>query len=126
MYAKRNKSADISDLVGKTLISVENIDDGELRFVTSDGVTYRMYHDQDCCEQVSIEDICGDLEDLIGSPILKAEESSNNDDPPAASYVESYTWTFYKIDTIKGGVTIRWFGSSNGYYSERVSFYKES
>jgi hypothetical protein len=130
--------AEIKNLIGKILIEVTNKGNDELIFICDDGTSYKMYHDQDCCENVSIDDINGDLQDLIGSPILTAEESSSNE-PTAAQaaktekekfeqgddyrdYDDSFTWTFYKLATVKGYVDIRWFGTSNGYYSERVSF----
>ena len=121
---------DVSELKGKTLSSVENHGD-ELIFTTTEGEVYRMYHEQDCCESVYIEDIVGDLEDLVGSEILRAEESSDLFDVirtaenEQSNTDESYTWTFYKFATRKGYVDIRWYGSSNGYYSESVSFIKE-
>lgn len=59
------------------------------------------------------------MKDLIGTPVLDAYKSSG-DDGPLNEYEESYTWTFYSISTIKGSVQLRWYGSSNGYYSEDV------
>jgi hypothetical protein len=92
-------------------------------FTTSEGRMFKLYHDQDCCENVQIEDVIGDLQDLIGSPILLAEEVVNPDDTQVhEDDDESCTWTFYKLATVKGYVDIRWFGTSNGYYSERVNF----
>lgn len=109
----------IEQLLNQTLKTIEQKDD-ELVFTTTEGHQYLMYHQQDCCECVYIEDIGGDLNDLIGNPILVAEEASNNKQDE--DHYESETWTFYKLSTIKGSVTIRWYGSSNGYYSEGVSF----
>ena len=69
--------------------------------------------------------MCGNLSDLENSPILVAEEvSSVGAKEPVKSYDDSYTWTFYKFSTIKGSVTVRWLGTSNGYYSESVDFCK--
>ena len=134
---------DINVLVGKTLSRVSKKDDEEIIFETTTGQQYRMYHRQDCCEIVTIEDIVGDLEDLVGSPIVLAEEVSfGNDETIEPSLLdrrivdhlilrklkedsysaESETWTFYKLATVRGYVDIRWYGSSNGYYSESVDF----
>lgn len=139
----------IEEFKGKVFTSVD-VDSSktEIVFKVSDRTaseadeTYVMVHDQDCCESVWIEEIIGDLDDLVGSEILEAEEvvSSDNDSnavPPPERYQpdpedewasgpESYTWTFYKLGTMKGHVTIRWYGTSNGYYSERVTIYKKA
>jgi hypothetical protein len=109
---------DISDMVGKTFYRVENKDNEELWFYGATYI-YCMIHRQECCEYVRIVDICGDLEMIEGVPIVKAYESSS-DELPYAGHEDSWTWTFYHLATIKGYVTIRWLGESNGYYSESV------
>lgn len=107
------------DLQGKTLLSVESAGHcSMLTFLTDDGWKYVQQHHQDCCEQVTIESIDGDLDDLVGTPILMAEEITQKD--PDASEYGVGNWTFYKLATVKGYVTIRWYGSSNGYYSTAV------
>jgi hypothetical protein len=122
-------NASFEDLKSKVFTGVVNQDNEVLLFVVSDDESYQLYHDQDCCERVIIEDIVGDLQDLIGNPILLAEVVDfESDKTPNGmkvySYDDSFTWTFYKLSTIKGSVTIRWHGSSNGYYSETVNFKK--
>lgn len=88
----------------------------EVIFKVKDGVEFRMYHQQDCCENVSVEDVCGDVGDLIGAEVLHFEERTDE----AETDWGHTTWTFYDIQTTKGCVNIRWCGESNGYYSESV------
>jgi hypothetical protein len=128
----RECNLEITELIGKTLTEIKINDDKDMvEFFCETGETYSMYHSQGCCESVEIEDICGELDNLIGSPILKASEDTNSEDNPEGvdketiKYQESFTWTFYNIATIKGHVTIRWYGKSNGYYSEEVSFQRD-
>lgn len=115
-----------SDLVGKTLVSITGAEKNSdaIRFTDSKGVVYLMHHHQSCCESVDVEDVEGDIEDLLNSPITLAEEASNSDPQPDQKVDEysSFTWTFYRLATAKGFVVIRWYGSSNGYYSESVDF----
>jgi len=117
---------EVTVLKGKTLASVSGgVGEDRIEVRSTGGETYLMYHEQDCCESVSVQDIVGDLQDLVGSEILLAEEVAGEtpvdfDD----RYLDSYSWTFYKFATRKGYVDIRWLGESNGYYSEGVSFRK--
>lgn len=110
-------------LQNETLSKIE-VEDTRITFTLKNGERFMLFHDQDCCENVYVEDIAGDISDLIGMPLLLVEESSNEDDPPAEGTQEFYQWTFYKMSTNRGSVTIRFFGSSNGYYSTAVSFVK--
>ena len=111
---------EFEDLLGRILYKVES-DSETLTMYLSDTNYVVFSHHQDCCESVYIEDICGDLDDLVGSPLVEAEEVSNYDAEPLYEGEESYTWTFYRFRTLKGSVSVRWYGSSNGYYSESVS-----
>jgi hypothetical protein len=119
----------LDELLGKTLIAVVNEDNETILFRASDGSAYALLHRQDCCERVHLEDIAGSLDDLLYSPILKAEVMSSNDTfndflgpKEGDEWGASFTWTFYHIGTIKGTVVLRWYGTSSGYYSERVDF----
>lgn len=114
-------NVNVNVLEGQVIKEIRKVDNEELYFYMEDGKTYRMYHDQDCCESVYIEDIIGDLDDLIGTPIGMAEEvTEDGSGKDKDGWYDSVTWTFYKFATLKGYVTIRWFGESNGYYSESV------
>jgi hypothetical protein len=119
-YGINVELVDISDMIGQTFTEVYKTKDYREIYFKNDTVTYKMYHQQDCCESVSVEDIVGTLDMLIDTPIVKAY---SNGDSGHSDY-GTYSFTFYHIATIKGYVTIRWYGESNGYYSEEVDICK--
>jgi hypothetical protein len=114
------------EMLGRIMVKVE-ADTYSMDFHSQDGTVFTFYHEQHCCETVQIEDVCGDLKDLVGSPLIEAEEVQSeppkdhkySDDP---QHSDSHTWTFYRFSTAKGTVTVRWLGESNGCYSEEVDF----
>lgn len=97
-----------------------NREDESITFYLDNAKSIRMYHSQDCCESVYIEDINGDLDSLLFKPILQANEKISTNEDSNSNTGESFTWTFYTLANISSVVDIRWYGSSNGYYSESV------
>jgi len=125
-YCDFSELSDFSELNGKVFDSVTSTDK-EVIFKCG-SVEYKLHHFQNCCENVYVEDIVGDLADLVDSEILHAEETSSHENPKTEEYgyvPNSFTWTFYHLRTMKGSVTIRFYGTSNGYYSERVMLTKK-
>lgn len=111
---------ELSELIGKSF-EVKNIDNERLVFENSDAI-YTFFHKQDCCEEVRIDDIVGDINDIENSPIIRCEE--RNQQINSSSYDE-LLYTFYEFSTIKGSTTIVWKGRSNTFYSVSVNRYKE-
>jgi hypothetical protein len=107
----------LNEILGLTLEKIDASED-EIIFHVRDKRKFVMNHEQDCCEAVWVEDITGDLDDLIGAPLVRAEERTEYDEDCDANC----KWTFYEFATIKGSVTIRWCGSSEGPYSVSVTF----
>ena len=116
-------------LLGKTLIEITpykfeqsytSWDNDDLIFFElkdSENNTYIIEGDLECCQEFTI-DICGDLQDLLHTPILhvNATEETN------IEKLEDFSH-FYHVSTIKGTVTIA--ARGNSCYSERLLLYKD-
>lgn len=115
---------DISRMVGLTPVHIKQGEE-EISFEFDNGSKAVFYHGQDCCETVVVDDVNGDWDDLIGTPLLVADERVSEDfdgEPKSGFRDDSETWTFYTFRSVRGSVDVRWHGTSNGYYSESVDF----
>jgi len=110
----------LTDIIGRIPVKIMQ-DGGEIRIIFADGASCLFWHEQDCCEGVYIKDVNGDWNDLINTPLLVAEERTNEHQPdPTGGDTE--TWTFYTFRSVKGTVDVSWYGTSSGHYSEGVDF----
>jgi len=110
-----------ADLIGLTFSAFRRDAESLTLTIADTGQQVLFYHDQDCCEDVYLQAVIGDLKDLLWTPIVVSEEASSPE-PESFNYTNSsHTWTFYKLRTAKGDVTLRFLGESNGYYSESIS-----
>ncbi len=146
-------STAISLMVGLTPTKVERSSDifndyfypnEKILFHFDDDVTLVLTHEQNCCEDVTLEDVVGDLNDLVGHPLLvselrttyEAEEARGLDEilelvklddveciKRTFASAEAYEWAFYEFRNIKASVTLRYVGESTGYYSTDVGFF---
>lgn len=112
----------IGSLVGRVFRRVW-ADDYTVYMESGDGgPDAQLAHIQSCCEDVRIEEADGEWEWLAGFPIVAAE-ARETDRADTACGDRTETWTFYAISSVRGTCHIRFHGSSNGYYSERVDLF---
>lgn len=121
----KTHDSNIIVLKGETIASIEGAQASSNIVIikTESGRTFRMYHEQDCCESVAIESVAGDPASLIGRVVTEAIET--REDTGAKHGDNSSTETTFVLTTDAGPVTILWVGTSNGYYGEDVSFVED-
>jgi hypothetical protein len=109
---------DFETLVGKTINKIE-VEDDRVNLFTDCGRYTMISFEQWCGNDVEVyldNDEEDNLDVILNSPILLAEESEGS--------VDGYDYTFYKLSTAIDSITLRFYGRSNGYYSESVELYK--
>lgn len=94
-------------------------------FIKTNNGTYKLYHEQDCCEHVRIVKVIGNVNELIGEVIFAEEDSDANDPDWYNEYFDdSHTWTKYVLKTANASLEFWFLGESNGYYGESISIKK--
>ena len=114
------------ELKGKTIKEINGLKKGgrEVYIRTNDG-TYKLYHQQDCCEHVRVVKVIGNVNELIGEVIFAEEDAGANEpDWYNESFNDSHTWTKYVLKTENASLEFWYLCESNGYYSENISIKK--
>lgn len=115
---------ELSELVGQHITNIKGLETHStfVEIFTLEGNHYSFSHEQDCCEQVYLADFESDLENHENTFVISidvADSDTNSTDDDSTSI-----WTFYKIQTNRGEIWLRFFRESNGYYGTRIDFHK--
>jgi hypothetical protein len=110
---------DLSVLKGEILTEIDCDENDEVILLTTEsGRQFKLYHSQDCCERVYIQEF-DNYKALIGKKIIEVTDEEND---VSKDYYDSATETVITFRVNDATVINRWIGESNGYYSERVNF----
>jgi len=62
-------------LLGKIIVKIDCAEpqSDEITIYCDDGTAYVLNHEQECCECVYVEDIIGNIDDLLHTPITMAD-----------------------------------------------------
>ena len=110
----------LETLVGETLTHIDSDDGNQIMLTTESGRIIKIFHEQDCCEYVTIEDTEGNWHDLIGKVLVEAGEGGSDNEVPPEGWADSWTRTELTFRVNDATVISKWIGESNGYYSESV------
>ena len=121
-----NNKINKENLFGRVIKSITGLekDSTEVKIIFKDDGEIIQNHKQECCEEVYVEQIDGNVSKHEGAIIYELlEKVCSKDEIPEEelpSYSNSLTATFYTLKTSRGYLDWRWYGESNGYYSETV------
>ena len=109
-------------LIGKTIKSITGLSESSEVVIINftDGSLITQTHDQDCCETVQVEQVDGPVAKHIGAKFYGLDEKEIGNYEQVVNGYDSLTATFYTLKTSAGYLDWRWYGESNGYYSESV------
>jgi hypothetical protein len=118
--------ANFFELKGQIVKEITGLEkDSPEVFIRVDNGTYKLYHEQDCCEYVRVVKVIGNVNELIGEVIFAEEDAGANEPDWHTEYVdESHTWTKHVLKTENAILEFWFLGESNGYYNESVSIKK--
>lgn len=118
---------ELSDLIGNVFDTV-TLNGGAVEFYNNNKLMFCLHHEQSCCEIVELIDGFDELHLLQNGPIMQSYATYSHDGElkytENGNSYDNLTWSFYTFSTFYHSVTLRFYGQSNGCYSETVDLYR--